>query len=418
MNSASNYSKTDLRYWEGKVTFQSAKAKTYSVQIQHDKRRSWVGLGTRDCERAAIIARDIYLDIVANGWDFAMVRRQGPRPEKRVNVTIGEYLEIVSVKALVHPKTLVSYAAALRKIAADIAGVRHNGSPRATWRQHVDALQLRILTTEAIEAWRVNFIRRHATNPLAERSAKISCQSLIARARSLFGQKVLPRVREFIELPDPAPFHGIKIGKTRPMRYHATFDLTTLVQLARAELPVEEYKIFLLGAMAGLRRCEIDLLPWTAFHWDHGVIHIGATEYFRPKSRESEADVEVDAELLQIFHGFRRPATGDFVIESDVGPDPAAPFEVYRCDRHFDHLVRWLRSHGVNSKRPLHALRAEFGSRINARYGLFAASSMLRHADIKVTATHYMENKHRSVLGLGHLLTEENPTIVPIERTA
>ena len=32
----------------------------------------------------------------------------------------------------------------------------------------------------------------------------------------------------------------------------------------------------------------------------------------------------------------------------------------------------WLRSKGVRSKTPLHALRKEYGSQINARYGLTA----------------------------------------------
>ena len=66
---------------------------------------------------------------------------------------------------------------------------------------------------------------------------------------------------------------------------------------ARAELAVEhpeQWKIFLLGAMAGLRRNEIDVLPWTAFRWNEGVIRIETTEHYRPKSHNSEGDVRVD----------------------------------------------------------------------------------------------------------------------------
>ena len=55
-----HYSKTDIRHWEGKVAFQSAKSKTYSVQIQHDNRRSWIGLGTANKEHAALLARNLY----------------------------------------------------------------------------------------------------------------------------------------------------------------------------------------------------------------------------------------------------------------------------------------------------------------------------------------------------------------------
>jgi len=50
---------------------------------------------------------------------------------------------------------------------------------------------------------------------------------------------------------------------------------------------------------------------------------------------------------------------------------------------------------------------------INARYGLTAAQAMLRHSDIHVTAAHYVENKRRSVLGFGHLLSKDR-TIIPI----
>jgi hypothetical protein len=50
-------------------------------------------------------------------------------------------------------------------------------------------------------------------------------------------------------------------------------------------------------------------------------------------------------------------------------------------------------------------------------YGLFAASSMLRHADIAVTAGHYIENKRRSVLGFSHLLKGER-VIVPMNDTS
>jgi hypothetical protein len=42
---------------------------------------------------------------------------------------------------------------------------------------------------------------------------------------------------------------------------------------------------------------------------------------------------------------------------------------------------------------------------------------MLRHADIAVTAAHYVENKQRSVLGFGHLLKGER-TIVAMDDNA
>lgn len=58
--------------------------------------------------------------------------------------------------------------------------------------------------------------------------------------------------------------------------------------------------------MAGLRRNEIDVLPWTAFRWDEGLIGIEMTEFYRPKSHNSEGDVLEDPELMELFRASLR----------------------------------------------------------------------------------------------------------------
>jgi integrase len=417
------FPKTDVRYWEKKVAFQTPASRTYSVQIQHANQRSWINLGTPNKAQAAIEARKLYEELRANGWDETLRRRkpQGA-PEKKINVTIGDYVDAVNLKSAIYPKTVEGYAVALRKIAADIHGLAdtpEKKSPihRQAWRAKINSIKLRTLTAERLENWRVNFIKRKGINPVKEKSSRVSANSFIRRARSLFGHEVVARVRDVVELPDPIPFSGVKVEKVRVPRYRSTFDMAALLESARQELATdksEQYKIFLLGAMAGLRRNEIDKLPWNAFRWNEGVIRIQATEFFRPKSQESEGDVLVDPELLEIFRGYYARRKSDFVIESDSEPDPAALFDHYRCHRDIQELVEWLRSKGVTSNTPLHSMRKEYGSQINARYGLAAAQEMLRHADVQVTAAHYVENKQRSVLGFGHLLKSER-TIIPIE---
>jgi integrase len=417
MNASNNYPKNDLRYWEKRVTFQLPASRTYSVHIQHGKRRMWINLRTANKEQAAILARKLYEDLRSLGWDEVLRRRKAPVREKKVNVTIEEYVSAVTEKALIHPKTLDSYAAALRKIASDIAGIVHTGAPRSEWRAQVDNIKLASLTVEMIETWRADFIKRGSVNPIKEKSARVSANSFIGRARSLFGADTIARVRDLVEIPNPIPFAGVKVEKVRVPRYRSTFDMAALLESARQELATskpEQFKIFLLGAMAGLRRNEIDKLQWAAFRWNEGVIRIQATEFFRPKSRESEGDVLVDPELMEIFRGYHARRRGEFVIESDSAPDNSKPYEHYRCHREFVELIGWLRSKGVVSRTPLHTLRKEFGSQINARYGLTAAQEMLRHADVAVTAAHYVENKQRSVLGFGHLLNNGR-TIIPID---
>jgi hypothetical protein len=406
----SSFPKTDLRYWEGKVGFHTSASRTYSVQIQHANRRARINLKTANKAQAALLARKLYLELCANGWEETMRRRRGDPAAKKVNVTVSEYIEAVAARSLFSPKTLTSYAQGLRKIAGDIAG--------ETKREKRDAIRLRTLTPEKIEAWRIEFIRKKATDPLREKSARISVGSLILRARSLFSAETVARIRDLVELPEPMPFSGIKVETVHAPRYRSTFDIVALLESARQELATfrpEEYKILLLGAMAGLRRNEIDVLPWSAFRWNEGVIRIETTEFYRPKSHNSEGDVRVDPELMEVFRGFFARRKGEFVIESDSPPPPFdAPYGVYRCHGHMRALLGWLRSKGVNSKTPLHSLRKEFGSLIHDRYGILAASEQLRHGGIAVTARHYLENRQPSVLGLGHLLTGER-TIIPLD---
>jgi integrase len=421
MNNNNHYSKTDTRYWEAKVAFQTPSSRTYSIHLQHKGRRAWINLYTANKGEAAARARKFYQDIWANGWDEALRRHKGaPGEAKKANVTISEYLDAVQAKSLIHAKTLESYAAALRKIAGDIHGLSSR-EKRSTWRTSVDEIKLATLTAEMIESWRTDFIKRGSVNALKERSARVSANSLIGRARSLFGAEVISRVRDVVEIPSPAPFAGIKVQKVRVARYRSSFDIVSLLEAARQELATEkpeEFKVLLLAAMAGLRRNEIDKLEWDAFHFEEGVIRIQATEHFRPKSRESENDVMIDAELVALFRGFYAQRKGDFVIEGESKPDPLAPFGHYRCVTVFKALLGWLRGHGVNSSKPLHALRKEFGSWVNEHFGLYAASAQLRHADIKTTSLHYIEAKRRPVIGFDHLLARKERTIIPMGDTA
>jgi integrase len=185
------------------------------------------------------------------------------------------------------------------------------------------------------------------------------------------------------------------------------------------ELPQEQLKIFLLATMAGLRRNEIDKLQWSAFRWNEEVIRIEETEHFAPKSSDGAGDVPVDKELLAIFRGWYAKATDAFVIEANSEARSATTYAHYRAQPDFDALTVWLRAQGVTAIKPLHELRKEFGSQLCAKYGIYAASRMLRHADIRVTAQHYLDTKERTPIGFGNLLAlPENVTPMSPDRTA
>jgi integrase len=82
----------------------------------------------------------------------------------------------------------------------------------------------------------------------------------------------------------------------------------------------------------------------------------------------------------------------------------------YRCESHFDRLNTWLRGKGVDTQRPLHTLRKEYGSLINKAHGIHATSKALRHADINMTNNFYTDSRARVTPGLGKLFASKKST--------
>src|SRR6202043_1817136 len=159
---------------------------------------------------------------------------------------------------------------------------------------------------------------RAGNNPSRVRSARISVNSIIRQASSLFAAKRIENLPSPELIPDP--FQGVKLERRQSMAYRSGFSIQEVTKAALSELDPESLKVYLLASMAGLRRDEIDKLQWSAFKWDQKLLRIEPTQYFRPKSEKSIADVDLDEELLALFRGFRAKAErdSDFVIASHV----------------------------------------------------------------------------------------------------
>jgi integrase len=421
MGDLSHFPKTDIRFWQSAVFRQP-----YTVDGQHRLTREWYSriqfqgkrqffsLGTPNKAAAAARAREIYLSLVASGWEITL-RRFKPSSaatEKAMSEggTVSDFLKELKEKSDLKPKTLEGYAVALRKIVADITG---RGPPQggeasrhAVWRQAVESIKLAELTPTKIQHWKLCFVASAGDDPVKQRSARISVNSFLRRAKSLFAPRVTKQL-EKVSLPNPLPFDGVEFYKRASMRYQGGFDVFGLIEAAKKELAQpapEQFKVFLLAVMAGLRRREIDTLEWSAFRWERGSIRVEPTKWFHPKSEDSIGDVEIDPELLEVFREYHAKAKGCFVIESKVKPRLDVKWEHYRCTSIFENLITWLQTKGVTTKTPLHTLRKEFGSRIAAEHGIYAASRLLRHADITTTAQHYLDKKNRVTSGLGRFL--------------
>jgi hypothetical protein len=154
----------------------------------------------------------------------------------------------------------------LRKIVADITG---RGPPQggeasrhAVWRQAVENIKLAELTPAKIQHWKLCFVASAGDDPVQQRSARISVNSFLRRAKSLFAPRVTKQL-EKVSLPNPLPFDGVEFYKRVSMRYQGSFDVFGLIEAAKKELArpaPEQFKAFLLAVMAGLRRREIDTL--------------------------------------------------------------------------------------------------------------------------------------------------------------
>jgi integrase len=412
--------KGDVRYWRERIfkpaysrRGKSHDALHWAVQIQcHGERHKW-SLETANRDAAAAKAKKVFLFAQTNGWEATLAEFRAKSIAKKTDATVGDLLEELRNKSDAKAKTLEGYAVALRKIVSDVMGQPHGRGggkkKREQWRKKVHAVRLARLTPAKIQKWKLDFVARAGTDPIKQRAARISANTFLRRAKSLFAPE-LTRHLEEVQLPTPSPFDGVEFYKRTSMKYRSTFEVFGLIKDAKNELAEskpEQFKILLLAVMAGLRRKEIDTLEWPAFRWETSVIRIEPTRWFHPKSEDSIGDIEIDPELLELFRGYCAKAKGPFVIESDVDPRLDTGWEHYRCTSIFEGLIAWLRKKGVTTNTPLHTLRKEFGSRIAAEHGIYAASRLLRHADIQTTASHYLDKKKRVTAGMGHLLTSK-----------
>lgn len=424
-----NFGKTDVRYWHHaifKPTYTKAGIalciEHWAARIQWRGRRELFNLRTSNRAAAAAKAKDIYTTLVGAGWDTTLGKFKPEMARKSV-WTVGDFLNELRGHWSGKSKTFEDYCRSFRTIVSQIFSIKggrkkfdYVSGGRKEWVARIDRIKLADITPARINKWRIAFVRMAGGNPVKQRRARITCNSLMRQAKSLFASNLLTHVA--IHKPDKLPFDGVAFYKRESMRYRSSVDIENLISHAMRELPQEQLKIFLLATMAGLRRDEIDKLQWQAFHWRDGAIRIETTEHLTPKTSDSAGDVPIDRELAALFQGWRAKATDLFVIEADAEPRMDASYAHYRAQRHFDALITWLRSKGVAAIKPLHELRKEFGSQLCAKYGIYTASRMLRHADIAITAQHYLDQKERVTFGMGNLLMIPNNGDAARERDA
>ncbi len=417
---AKGFSKADARFWlqPGRMKQRNGSA-NYSFQVQFKGRRLGFSTRTGNKDAGAKIAAGIYRDLLAVGIEATLAKHrpegagEGERPVARV----GEWIEAARRVSGANASTFNCYACSLRKIVGDILAVRRtdkrfgpkNGGS-CEYRRKIDGVGLDVLTQAAVQAWRLAYVKK-AKNPAQERSKMTSCNSTIRQARSLFAPKVVKFLPD-LRLPDPLPFHEVEFFPRQSAKYFSKIDPRKLLQEAKDSLAESNSPAFLailLALSAGLRRGEIDSLCWHQIDFERQLIRVESTERASLKTVDSRGEVPIDENVVAILRGFHARAAGEFVVEADGGQGGQKKWgQHYRADVVFDQLTAWLRSKGVDARKPLHELRKELGALVTAEHGIYAASRVLRHADVSTTARHYSDLKTRPVVNVGAWLLPEN----------
>lgn len=338
-------------------------------------------LGTPNRASAAVKARDIYLSLAASGWQATSAKFKPDMVVSGDGCTVGEFLEQVNVVSSLKPVTFGIYVRKFRSLCAEASGIeggaaKHdyvNGGHK-TWLAKVHAVRLDKLTPEKVNEWKVRKLTVASSNPLRLKHAQVTVRSILLSSKALFAARI--RKHLTLRLPSPLPFEDVELPPAGKSRYKAEINPALLLQQAQRELvdapdmPVlpgtrkrggqpqrldqadrrEMFKILLLALGAGLRRDEIDTLQWRQIQWHRNAITIKTNEHTGAKSSDSEADVDVDPGLLEIFKQYM-PESGKgspFVIQSKVQPRPAAAtYHHYRCDRLLKAIVKCLRGKGT-----------------------------------------------------------------------
>jgi integrase len=269
------------------------------MRVQFRGERLSFPLNTSNREAAAKRAAGIYTDLVSLGIPETLAKHKGIGKVQPA-ATLGAWIDAARGVFDKSPTTFEAYARAARHIAASILQVERTkkrfGRKGGTFRELADKTPVSLFTSRAVQEWKIRYVKdRGGENPARQRAARISCNSCLRAARSLFQEDIAKHLPP-LEMEE-RPFAKVDFYPRESMKYHSKIDPSILLGKARADLGEanpEAFKILLLALGAGLRRGEIDRLLWRQIDLDGGEIHVEVTEAGGLKSADSTAKVAID----------------------------------------------------------------------------------------------------------------------------
>lgn len=239
----------------------------------------------------------------------------------------------------------------------------------------------------------------------ASASMKRSANSRWAQARSLFTDRCLAHYEDLALINGPAALGAfVKAGnlasfnRIPKQNYNPPTEAIIAQTLSDWE-KLEDRDMFLaIGheLAFGLRLAEIAQAQW---NW-----HSQRNDY---PVLDGRATVKGGGGLIQVraldpyYSTMMRigkkndwlPKTSDSLSAAGEGQGEVALIiggtATYRTDGLFRAISDWLRTHGWETQKTNHALRAYAGSQVAMRYGIYEAQMFLRHSTVKVTEQNY-----------------------------
>jgi hypothetical protein len=148
--------------------------------------------------------------------------REGETPGPR---TVGQFLDEV-FRTASNQRTVESYAKKFRQIVAEIFDLSEGKEKHDSWRggtgkwlTKVHAVKLEEVTPARVEEWKRSFLAKAGSDAMALRRARISANSMLRQARSLFSPKRLRHLQ--VSLPRPLPFEGVQFEPRQSMNIAA-----------------------------------------------------------------------------------------------------------------------------------------------------------------------------------------------------
>lgn len=138
---------------------------------------------------------------------------------------MGEFLAAVQTLKQLSAPTFADYREAFRRIVAEIANVPGSnrnrfGAGHDAWIARIEAVRLREITPEKIAGWKRGFLAKAKPDPISQRSARVSANSYLKRAKCLFGRAIL---KSLGDAALPNPFASVEFEKRPSLRYHSMF---------------------------------------------------------------------------------------------------------------------------------------------------------------------------------------------------